>query len=426
MRMRRRFHEQKNTQTPPTEETPESRHENSPHCCTLMHQVHTATVQHPNHAKTLASKHVRSSIYTEMSQASEYSRNQASANERAIEFGDEPALVVPIDRNVPHQLHEQRTKSCAWRASGQEEQEPRRVEADRQPGLQTSSSRGVQSDVLPLGREESWSGGTNECGGGALQEQSATERPASPRPHQITKPHLSSAQIDSDARLRFALRGGKGRGGSAQQSPCSTTQPSPTELKTILTYCASPYRWEERWEHAPSFIQTRSQQTCLVFESIVTLSPQRPHDTDVLRAGSGSAGARGASQGRSCSNEVGQIHTKSCDWETHGKYARSHFLREFQAKTTTLIGVWCSCGCPSSSCPRGRRGGGESSELAGFLGRHVGHESAGQQRRRVSEYSQPSAPFQPRLDRTCNLKSAKNFELERQQLMQSFCFRENY
>ena len=151
-----------------------------------------------------------------------------------------PALVVPIDRNVPHQLHEQRTKSCAWGASGQEEQEPRRVEADRQSGLQTSSSRGVQSDVLPLGREGSWSGGTTECGGGALQEQSATERPASPRPHQITKPHVSSAQKDSDARLRFALRGGKGRGGSAQQSPCSTTQPSPTELKTILTYCASP------------------------------------------------------------------------------------------------------------------------------------------------------------------------------------------
>ena len=32
---------------------------------------------------------------------------------RAIELGIEPAPVVPTDRNVPHQLHEQRTKSCA-------------------------------------------------------------------------------------------------------------------------------------------------------------------------------------------------------------------------------------------------------------------------------------------------------------------------
>ena len=61
---------------------------------------------------------------------------------RAIELGIEIALVVPIDRNVPHQLHEQRTRSCARGISSQEEHERRRVEADRQLGPQTSSTGG--------------------------------------------------------------------------------------------------------------------------------------------------------------------------------------------------------------------------------------------------------------------------------------------
>ena len=75
MRMRNQFHEQTSTSTPPTEETPESRHENS------SHRVHTTTVQHTNHAKTMVSKHVRSSVTTEESQFSEYGRNRDCANE---------------------------------------------------------------------------------------------------------------------------------------------------------------------------------------------------------------------------------------------------------------------------------------------------------------------------------------------------------
>ena len=201
---------------------------------------------------------------------------------RAIELGMELAPVVPIDRNVPHQLHEQRTKSCARGTSGQEEQESRRAEADRQLGLQTSSTRGDR--LLPLSREVPWSGSTVESGGGPLQEQSTAERPASPRPQQESDIHGSCAQQDSDERLRFALRRGEGRGGSPQQSSSSTTQTVParsvdrTQNNPALLH--EPVTAGKRGGNLLLLLsQTRSQQTCPVIQSTATFSSQRPHDT---------------------------------------------------------------------------------------------------------------------------------------------------
>ena len=80
---------------------------------------------------------------------------------RARELGIQAAPVVPVNYDVPRQLHEQR-KRVDRRADQQEEQEPGRVEADRQPGLQAPPARGGQGDVLPLSREMSWSGDAAE------------------------------------------------------------------------------------------------------------------------------------------------------------------------------------------------------------------------------------------------------------------------
>ena len=55
---------------------------------------------------------------------------------------------------------------------------------------------------------------------------------------------------------------------------------------------------------------------------------------------------------------VRRVRTTSCEWETYGKYTRSRFSRQ---PYWSMCGY--SCGCPSSSCPRGSRGG-ESSEPA--------------------------------------------------------------
>ena len=60
-----------------------------------------------------------------------------------------------------------------------------------------------------------------------------------------------------------------------------------------------------------------------------------------------------------CSNEAGQI----CVWEAYEKYARQLFSKSLK-RYWSMCG--CSCGCPSSSCPRGRRGG-ESSEPAALV-----------------------------------------------------------
>ena len=62
---------------------------------------------------------------------------------RARELGIQAAPVVPVNYDVPRQLHEQR-KRIDRRAGQQEEQEPGRVEADRQPGLQAPPARGGQ------------------------------------------------------------------------------------------------------------------------------------------------------------------------------------------------------------------------------------------------------------------------------------------
>ena len=205
MRMWKRFHEQKSTPAPPNEEASESRHEDGTHRrersmplsnipITQNHWLdmcgHPSTQKGPSSVNTSEIKSVQSRL------------------KRAIEVGIEPALVVPIDRNVPHQLHEQRTKSCARGTSGQEEQEPRCVEADRQPGLQTSSTRGRQSDRLLLSREVPGSGGAVESGGGPLQEQSAAERPASPRPQ---KKGRSWQLCTTGQRCKTTLRSTKGQ-----------------------------------------------------------------------------------------------------------------------------------------------------------------------------------------------------------------------
>ena len=128
-----------------------------------------------------------------------------------------------------------------WRGtSGQEEQEPRLVEADRQLGLQTSSTRGGQSDVLLLSREEPRSGGTAESGGSPLKEESAAERPASLRPQQESDTHGSSAQLDSDAGAKEEV--------DRHKKVLTLRKPSSTEqlsaLKTILPSHTSPLQME--------------------------------------------------------------------------------------------------------------------------------------------------------------------------------------
>ena len=133
-------------------------HQLKKHQTADMRTVHIVANQYPRCTMPLSSipitqKHWLADMCGHPSTQKGPSSVNTAEIKRAIEFGIEPAPVVPIDRNVPHQLHEQRTKSCARGTSSPEEQEPRRVEADRQPGLQTSSNRGGQSDVLPLSSE---------------------------------------------------------------------------------------------------------------------------------------------------------------------------------------------------------------------------------------------------------------------------------
>ena len=202
---------------------------------------------------------------------------------RAIELGMELALVVPIDRNVPHQLHEQRTKSCARGTSGQEEQEPRRVEADGQPGLQTSSTRGRQSDVLPLGRERP--GAVAQLKAAEDHNKNRAPQRDQPHPDHIKKinPHGSSIQLDSDARLRIAPAGGKRRGGPLQQSPCSATQTKHDGTA-------------ERTQDNPALLHEPSSQPNANPANLLPHSSQRPDDAHVLEA-AGGVQAPGAPRG---------------------------------------------------------------------------------------------------------------------------------
>ena len=102
---------------------------------------------------------------------------------RARELGIQAAPVVPVNYDVPRQLHEKR-KRIDRRTCQQEEQESGLVEADRQLGLQAPPARGGLNNILPLSRKMSGSGDAAQGCGGTLQEQSAGQGSTSSRPQQ--------------------------------------------------------------------------------------------------------------------------------------------------------------------------------------------------------------------------------------------------
>ena len=173
--------------------------------------------------------------------------------------GIEPAPVVSTNRSVLHQLHGQRIKGGGRGASSQQEQEPRRVEADRQPGFQAPPAQMRQSDDF-FRRRGLLGSGAAQSGGGAAQEQSAS-------PTQTTTKRQpsrgSSAQLDGGARPRSTQRCDKGRGGSFNTVPATLRKPTLTDqlnaLKTILHLYTSPCRWKERWEHSTSSQQKKKK-----------------------------------------------------------------------------------------------------------------------------------------------------------------------
>ena len=237
------------------------------------------------------------------------------------------------------------------------------------------------------------------------------ERPASPRPQQ-------ESSTGQRCELRFTLRGGIGRGGPPRQCPCSTTHTEldrtveRTQKQSCLTTRA-PYRWKEWWEPAPS-VQPNAIPANLSCHSVychTLLSTTSRHSCASHWKRQEGYRRQERLPKELCSNEVGQTRTKSCVWETHGKDARLLFSKSLKRCWSTC---GCSCGCPSSSCPRGRRGG-ESSEPATLVRENaVGEIPQKTRGPRVCppadsesvDHSQPSPPFEPRLDHTGDLYTA--------------------
>ena len=222
---------------------------------------------------------------------------------RARELGIQAAPVVPVNCDVPRQLHEQRMR-IDRRAGQQEEQEPGRVEADRQPGLQAPPARGGQDDILPLSRKVSWSSDAAQGCGGTLQQQSAGQGPTSSGPQQKSDPDGSTAELDSDAGLHAALRD-DGRGGRPDQlSSHSTTQTEP-DRQTQRTQGHSAVLQNSAADGTRSgnllFLLGNEgpKQAGAIIQPAATVSVDRDHNSRMLRTGSrGSrASARSATKG---------------------------------------------------------------------------------------------------------------------------------
>ena len=196
---------------------------------------------------------------------------------------------MPVNYDVPRQPHEQR-KRVDRRAGQQEEQEPGRVEADRQSGLQAPPARGGQSDVFPLSREVPRSSDAAQGWRGTLQEQSAGQGPTSSRPQQKSDPDGSTAELDSDTRLHAALRDDK-RGGRTDQ------------LSSHIASQTEPDRPTQRTQDHSAVLQdsaadgTRSgkllllgkegpKQARAIIQPAATISVNRDHNSRMLRTGS--------------------------------------------------------------------------------------------------------------------------------------------
>ena len=157
------------------------------------------------------------------------------------------------------------------------------------------------------------------------------------RPQQESNTHGSSAQLDSDVRERFALRRGEGRGGSPQHISCSTTQTVPTRsvdrTQNDLAALHEPVTPGKRWELAS---QPNAIPANLSYHSCASHWKQREEYRRQERF-----------PREPCSNEAGQIRTRSCVWETYEKCVRLLFSKSLN-RYWSICG--CSCGCSSSSC----------------------------------------------------------------------------
>ena len=101
-------------------------------------------------------------------------------------------------------------KDGCRRASSQEEQEPRRDEADRQLGLQAPPAEGDRVTYFLPTEKTLRVVAQPKAAKEHYKEQSATEVPVPPGPQQEGNPHGSSALLDGDAKLRSALPCGEG------------------------------------------------------------------------------------------------------------------------------------------------------------------------------------------------------------------------
>ena len=257
---------------------------------------------------------------------------------------------------------------------------------------------------------------TVESGGGPLQEQSAAERPASPRPQK--KKRRSWQPCSTGQRRKTTLRSTN----CAKEEVDRLHKVLAALRKLSLPEQLTALKNNPALQHEPVtdgkrggnllllLSQTRSQQTCRIIQSTATFSSQRSHDTHVLRAGSNrrSTGARSATQRSTVQMKLDRHAPR----DASGRHTRSmydNFSPRASSDTGRCVGV------RAAVPPRHvREADGEARALdqlpswgvpqsVRVLKRHMGHESARQQRRRVSDYSQPSSPFEPRLGHTSNL-----------------------
>ena len=209
---------------------------------------------------------------------------------RARELGIQVAPVVPVNYDVPRQLHEQRTR-VDRRAGQQEEQEPGRVEADRQSGLQAPPARRGQSDVLPLSREVPRSSDAAQGCRRTLQEQSAGQGPTSSGPQQKSDPDGSTVELDGDTRLHATLRDDKGGGRTDQLSPHYPSQTEPDRpTQRTQDYSAVLQNSAADGTRSGNLLLLRGKegpkQARAIIQPTATVSVDRDHNSRLLRTGS--------------------------------------------------------------------------------------------------------------------------------------------
>ena len=228
---------------------------------------------------------------------------------RAIELGIEPAPVVPTDRNVPHQLHEQRTKSCA---KGTMAKKSKNQDVSRQIDNLDYRLRQLEGDrVTYFLSAERCPRVVAKLKAAEDHYKSRAPQRGQPHPDHNKKATLMAALLNWTAMQDNAslYEGAKeevdrhNKVLAAQRKPSLPEQL--TALKKILPYYTIPL---QRGGKTCSFFSAKRYPSNLVLSfSLLPQSPLNDLTTLMCFALEATGGVQAP-----CSNEAGQIRTKSC------------------------------------------------------------------------------------------------------------------